>query len=164
MKMIKKILATIFGLVGTAMILIVTYAVFSRDVLKISVAWSDEMLKLLDIWMIFVVSSVVFYDEETIALTLLEDSNKIRSDGPKYHIIKIIQYLITGAVSIELIRELVTIIQTQMTTWEVTTVIKYPLWILNLGMLIGSVLTAIFAVIKIADAGKHFHEAPGILE
>ena len=54
----------IFGYVGIVMILIETYAVFARNVLKAPAPWTDETLKMLFVWSIFVCSiclSVVRY-------------------------------------------------------------------------------------------------------
>ena len=40
-------------------------------------------------------------------------------------------------------------IMTQFATGEVTPVVQYPLWLINVGFLIGSVLTLVFSVYKI---------------
>ncbi len=45
----------LFGFLGVVMILVETYAVFGREILKVPVPWADEMLKLLFVWCIFVV-------------------------------------------------------------------------------------------------------------
>ena len=48
------------------------------------------------------------------------------------------------------------IILTQLSTNEKTAVVKYPLWIINMGFLIGGVLLVIFALWKIYDCRKYF--------
>ena len=163
-KAIDRFMMVVFGLIGTAMILVASYNVVARDVLRISAPWTDEMLKLLDIWMIFVMSAVVFLQDGQISLTLIEDGKGVRSKPVVYHCMKLFQYVLAGVLNFEMARELVTIVSTQMTTGEITTVMKYPLYILNIGMLIGCVLTVIFALIKVIDQVKNIHTEPGFIE
>lgn len=159
-----RVMQFVFGLVGTAMVLVASYGVFARDVLRISAPWTDELLKLLDIWMIFVVSSVVFLFDEQISLTLVEDSRGVRRKPVVYHLMKVLQYALAGILNAEMFRELIRIIGTQIQTGESTTVIKYPLYLLNIGMFIGCVLTVIFAAIKIVYEIKNLHKEPGFIE
>ena len=128
-KAINKIMRVVFGVMGTIMILIATYEVFARDVLKISQPWTDEALKFLDIWMIFIVAALVFLRDEQISLTLVEDSSIVRNKPELYHSMKIFQYLIAAVLNLEITRELITIVSTQMSTGEITTNLKYPLWL-----------------------------------
>ena len=163
-KTIDKVMMAVFGLIGTAMILVASYNVVARDVLRISAPWTDEALKLLDIWMIFVMSAVVFLQDGQISLTLIEDSRSVRSKPEIYHGMKIFQYVLAAVLNFELCKELISIISTQMSTNEVTTVLQYPLYLLNMGMFLGSALTVIFAVIKIADQVKNIKVSPGFIE
>ena len=163
-KGIDKAMMVIFGLIGTAMILIASYNVVARDLLRVSAPWTDEALKLLDIWMIFVMSAVVFLQDGQISLTLVEDGRGVRSKPSVYHSMKIFQYALAGVLNFELCKELISIVKTQISTNEITTVLKYPLYFLNVGMLIGSILTVIFAVVKIIDQVKIFQKSPGFIE
>ena len=155
---VKKLFAIIFGFVGIAMILVETYAVFGRNVLKIATPWTDEFLKLLFIWSIFVGAAMAFLDDSSICLTLVEDSAGVRKRPAVYGVLKVIQYATGFGVSAFMIKHLATIISTQMRTGEATTVMKYPLWILNMGLMVGMVLVCIFAVIKIFDCRKYFQK------
>lgn len=157
---VHRVMMPIFGLVGTAMILISTYGVFARNVLQLSAPWTDEALKLLDICMIFIVSAVVFLRDEHIALTLIEDSVRVKSRPRVYSSMKIFQYLLALVIHVELVRELYAIIAKQMTTNEITTVMEYPLYLLNVAILIGCVLTVLFAVLKIMDQMQKMGTAP----
>lgn len=155
---VKKLFAIIFGFVGIAMILVETYAVFGRNVLKIATPWTDEFLKLLFIWSIFVGAAMSFLDDSSICLTLVENSAGVRKRPAVYGVLKVIQYVTGFGVSAFMIKHLATIISTQMRTGEATTVMKYPLWILNMGLMVGMVLVCIFAVIKIFDCRKYFQK------
>ena len=157
---VHRVMMPIFGLVGTAMIIVSTYGVFARNVLQLSAAWTDEALKLLDICMIFIVSAVVFLRDEHIALTLIEDSARVKSRPRVYGSMKIFQYLLALVIHVELVRELYAIIAKQMTTNEITTVMEYPLYLLNVTILIGCVLTVLFAVLKIMDQMQKMGTAP----
>ena len=157
---VHRVMMPIFGLVGTAMILVSTYGVFARNVLQLSAPWTDEALKLLDICMIFIVSAVVFLRDEHIALTLIEDSVRVKSRPLVYGSMKIFQYLLALVIHVELVRELYAIIAKQITTNEITTVMEYPLYLLNVAILIGCVLTVLFAVLKIVDQMQKMGTAP----
>ena len=157
---VHRVMMPIFGLVGTAMILVSTYGVFARNVLQLSAPWTDEALKLLDICMIFIVSAVVFLRDEHIALTLIEDSVRVKSRPRVYGSMKIFQYLLALIIHVELVRELYAIIAKQVTTNEITTVMEYPLYLLNVAILIGCVLTVLFAVLNIMDQMQKMGTAP----
>lgn len=157
---VHRVMMPIFGLVGTAMILVSTYGVFARNVLQLSAPWTDEALKLLDICMIFIMSAVVFLRDEHIALTLIEDSARVKSRPRVYGSMKIFQYLLALVIHVELVRELYAIIAKQVTTNEITTVMEYPLYLLNVAILIGCVLTVLFAVLKIMDQMQKMGTAP----
>ena len=71
-----KAVEALFGVVGIVMILVETYAVMARNILQISTPWSDELLKLLFVWSIFVCSALAFLNDELISLTLFENDAK----------------------------------------------------------------------------------------
>lgn len=72
----------------------------------------------------------------------------------KYTILKTIQYVIALGVSALVVTQMYTIITTQMTTGEASTVMKYPLWVLNSGIMVGMVLIVIMAVVKLVACIK----------
>lgn len=148
-KRIDRFMEMIFGLIGTGMILVASYNVIARNILRISTPWSDELLKLLNVWVIFVLAAMVFLDDTLIALTLVEDSSRVQSNPRVYNGLKIFQYVLAGVINAELVRELAAIVSTQMNTGEITTVLRYPLYFLNIGMCVGSILTVLFSAVKI---------------
>lgn len=151
-----KAVEALFGVVGIVMILVETYAVMARSILQISTPWSDELLKLLFVWSIFVCSALAFLNDELISLTLFEDDAKEKGKMALYGIFKVIQYVATLIISGLLVYQIWTIVNTQLSTGEATTVLKYPLWIMNSGILVGMVLTVVFGVIKLVDTAKYF--------
>ena len=145
----------LFGIAGIIMVLVASYAVLARNVLLVSTPWSDELLKLIFIWTIYMGSAVLFMNDELISLTLLED--KYKESKPKvYGILKAIQYVAAVGISTLLTSQLFTIVSTQMNTGEATTVLKYPLWVMNLGMLLGLGLITIYGVVKVIALKPYF--------
>ena len=144
----------IFGYVGIVMILIETYAVFARNVLKAPAPWTDETLKMLFVWSIFVCSSLAFMGDELIGLDLIQE--KISDNRKAYGGLKVLQYTLGLVFGVVTTNWGLNIILTQLSTNEKTAVVKYPLWIINMGFLIGSVLLVIFALWKIYDCRKYF--------
>lgn len=145
----------LFGLVGIVMILIATYAVFARNVLIISTPWSDELLKLLFIWSIYIGSAILFMNDGLISLTLAEDKYK-ETKPAVYGILKAIQYVAGIGICGLMTSQLFTIVGTQMKTGEATTVLKYPLWLMNSGILIGLALIVILGLVKLAGLKEYF--------
>ena len=153
---LNKVLEVILGTMGIAMILIQTYAVFARNVLQVASPWTDEALKLLFVWTIFTGAAMAFYIDDAICLTLVEDSKMVKSRPAVYGIMKIIQFAGATAVALFMMWHLRTIIGTQMSTGEATTVLKYPLWIMNSGIMVGMRFTVFYGVIKLIDCKKYF--------
>ena len=147
---------SIFGYVGIIMILIETYAVFARNVLKTPAPWTDETLKMLFVWSIFVCSSLAFMGDELIGLDLIQE--KIADNRKAYGGLKVLQYTLGLVFGVVTTNWGLNIILTQLSTNEKTAVVKYPLWIINMGFLLGSVLLVIFALWKIYDCRKYFKD------
>ena len=147
---------SIFGYVGIIMILIETYAVFARNVLKAPAPWTDETLKMLFVWSIFVCSSLAFMGDELIGLDLIQE--KIADNRKAYGGLKILQYALGLVFGVLTTNWGLNIILMQLSTNEKTAVVKYPLWIINMGFLLGSVLLVIFALWKIYDCRKYFKD------
>lgn len=145
----------VFGLVGIVMVFVASYAVLARNVLIVSTPWADEVLKLLFVWSIYVGSAILFMNDGLISLTLIEDGYKEKK--PKvYAILKAIQYVAAIGICGLVTSQLFTIVGTQMKTGEATTVLKYPLWVMNMGMLIGLALITIFGIIKLIGLKDYF--------
>ena len=147
---------SIFGYMGIIMILIETYAVFARNVLKAPAPWTDETLKMLFVWSIFVCSSLAFRGDELIGLDLIQE--KIADNRKAYGGLKILQYALGLVFGVLTTNWGLNITLMQLSTNEKTAVVKYPLWIINMGFLLGSVLLVIFALWKIYDCRKYFKD------
>ena len=103
----------IFGIVGIIMVFIATYAVLARNVLIVSTPWSDELLKLLFVWSIYVGSAILFMNDGLISLTLVEDGYKEKKPVV-YGVLKAIQYIAAIGICGLVTSQLFTIVGTQM--------------------------------------------------
>lgn len=118
--------------------------------------WTDETLKMLFVWSIFVCSSLAFMGDELIGLDLIQE--KIADNRKAYGGLKILQYALGLVFGVLTTNWGLNIILMQLSTNEKTAVVKYPLWIINMGFLLGSVLLVIFALWKIYDCRKYFKD------
>ena len=64
------------GIVGLVGILVATAGVFTRFVLKISIPWSDELLRTIFVWGYFIGAAFCFEEGGIMHLELVEDSLK----------------------------------------------------------------------------------------
>ena len=92
--------------------------------------------------------------DELIGLDLIQE--KISDNRKAYGGLKVLQYTLGLVFGVVTTNWGLNIILTQLSTNEKTAVVKYPLWIINMGFLIGSVLLVIFALWKIYDCRKYF--------
>ncbi len=90
-----------------------------------------------------------------ISLTLIEDKYK-ESKPVVYGTLKAIQYLAGIGICGLITSQMVTIVATQMRTGEATTVLKYPLWIMNTGILLGLALIVLLGLVKLAGLKEYF--------
>lgn len=146
----------ILGLFGVAMILIETYSVFCRNVTHWSTPWVDEVLRLMFVWIVFIGAAIAYRSDDLISLTLIEDSWKEKKKILPHNVIKMIQYVIALIISIMLTQQEWTTMLGQMKTGEATQITGYPIWIKSFGILLGFVLMAIIALVKIIRLGKTF--------
>ena len=141
---------SIFGYVGIIMILIETYAVFARNVLKAPAPWTDETLKMLFVWSIFVCSSLAFMGDELIGLDLIQE--KIADNRKAYGGLKILQYALGLVFGVLTTNWGLNIILMQLSTNEKTAVV------INMCFLLESLQLVIFALWKIYDCRKYFKD------
>ncbi len=143
---ITSILQNIMGLAVLATICIVTYAVGAR-LMNVPVAWSDEVVRVIFIWLVFIGSAVAFYSDSLIGLDLLEEK---LSKWPNWQkSLKVVQMLLALVFGVFMTLQTYTIVSTQFRSGETTPVMMLPLWLVNFGYFLGCVLFAFFAVRKL---------------
>lgn len=144
---ITKALQNIMGFAVLSTICIVTYGVVAR-LCNVPVAWSDEIVRIIFIWLVFIGSSVAFFSDSLIGLDLVEDMLS-KKPGLK-RALKVIQMLLGLVFGLFMTWQTYRIVSTQFNSGETTPVLMIPLWLVNFGYFIGSVLFAFFAIRKLA--------------
>lgn len=146
----------ILGMVGVAMILIETYSVFCRNVTHWSTPWVDEILRLMFVWIVFIGAAIAYRSDDLISLTLVEDSWKEKKRILPHNVIKMIQYAIALVISVLLTQQEITTMLGQIETGEATQITGYPIWVKSFGILVGFVLMAVIALVKIIRLARTF--------
>lgn len=85
----------VLGVIGLIGILVATAGVITRFVLKISISWSDELLRTIFVWGYFVGAALCYEQGGIMRLELVEDAFKKRDK----HIAKTVLALICDAVN-----------------------------------------------------------------
>ena len=141
---------------GTAVlctILFVNFGVVSR-LLLIPASWTDEMLQIFVVWLVFIVSAIAFKVDGLISLELLEEM--LRKRPMAYKMLKLIQALLGMIFVFFMLIQTYSIVSSQYFTQEVSPVMGLPLWIKNLGYFLGCVLFCIFGVWQMSDRIRAF--------
>lgn len=140
---------SVIGLIGLVTIVIVTLGVFTRFVLEISIAWSDELLRTVFVWSYFIGSAMQYRDEGLMSLDLFPLSLMNRSKIMPYKIVKTIQNAVVLTFSLIIGYNVSLIIKSQIVNNQVTTTSGTPAWVSTSGVAIGMILIVIFTVRKI---------------
>lgn len=156
----SKAMEFILGMAGVIMILIETYSVFCRNITHWSTPWVDEVLRLIFVWIVFIGAAIALNTDELISLTLIEDKYKEKGKAVPYNVLKIIQYVAALVVAVLLSQQEWVTMMGQVATGEATAITGYPVWIKSFGILIGFVLMAIIALVKLIGVCKNLKKLP----
>ncbi len=156
----SKAMEFILGMAGVIMILIETYSVFCRNITHWSTPWVDEVLRLIFVWIVFIGAAIALNTDELISLTLIEDKYKEKGKAVPYNVLKVIQYVAALVVAVLLSQQEWVTMMGQIATGEATAITGYPVWIKSFGILVGFVLMAIIALVKLIVTCKNFKKLP----
>jgi C4-dicarboxylate transporter DctQ subunit len=154
-----RIAENLIGCLVIAAICLVTYGVISR-MLNIPVAWTDELLRAVFLWLIFIAAAAAYKTDNLIGFDLLDDLLAKRRALRKT--LKLIQCAGALVFGIFMTVKMSVIISTQFSTGEFTPVLNLPLWFINSGCFIGGgVLTTVFAAWKLIRLLGFFEQEQG---
>lgn len=152
----KNILSTymdgLLGLTGLVTILIISIGVFFRFVLKISMAWSDELLRMVFIWSYFIGAAMLYREKDLMRLELLDEGLKAKNKTKAYKLVKLIQEGGIFLFSLVIGYFAFNIIKMQVINKQVTTTSGSPAWIFSSGFAIGMGLFIVFSLEKFIKA------------
>lgn len=138
------------GAAGLLAILIATLGVITRFVLKISITWSDELLRTVFVWAYFIGTALLYRGSSGLMrLELVEDIFRRRGKMLAYRVLCILQDALICAFSCAIFRYLYNFIAKQIAAGQTTTTSSTPAWVSPLGFIIGIGLLALFALEKI---------------
>lgn len=142
----------ILGMIGLIGILVITANAFCRFILKISMAWSDELLRTIMIYGYFIGAAVMFYQGGCMRLELLDGALK-HKDKP-YRILNLILGIINtvfwGLMSYFSYNMMTNYIINGTTQSTSST----PAWILVFGCAIGMTIITITSLVNIIKCFK----------
>lgn len=127
-------------------ILIVTIGVVTR-LMSIPASWTDEVLQVLFVWLVFIVSALAFKDDGLIGLNLFEDM--LKKGSRAYKILKLIQAILATIFVFFMLTQTYSIVIMQYNSQELSPVMGFPMWTKNLGYFLGCVLFCVFGVWKL---------------
>ncbi len=146
MNKLSKFFADLLGFAVLVTICVVTYAVAVRP-LKIPAPWSNELVKSIFIWLVFIGSAAAYQSDSLIGLDLVEDMLAKKPGLQKA--LKLFQSIFALIFGVFMTVQTWKIVSTQISTGEPTPVLQMPLWLVNFGYFIGCALFAVFAVCKL---------------
>jgi len=142
------------GLMGLLTILLVTLSVITRYVLKISISWSDELLRLVFIWCYFIGSAMQYYDGGLMRLELADEMLKNAGKKKAYLAISVVQNALMLVFSAFISYYAFMIIKGQVISRQVTTTSGTPAWFSTLGFAIGMFLLVVFSAQRVISYAK----------
>ncbi|MET3507604.1 TRAP transporter small permease [Halalkalibacter oceani] len=145
---LKKAQSYVFGLTILFTVLLANYAVFNRYILKQSLPWSDELLRYMFVWIVFIGAAIVYKKDQLVDLTLVTDFAK----GKFALLLDLLRHLLTFLFIVMISYQSFIIMRGQMSTGEISAAMEIPVWIMTAGLLIGGCLWAVFAIFKILAA------------
>lgn len=147
---IKDFGEKIIGAMVLATLLIANYGVFARFVLEMPVAWTDEILRALFIWLIFICSALAYSANALVGLELVEE--KLKGKPFARQCLKIVQAILAIIFSAYCVYNGFLIVLKQFKSGETTPVVDLPLYLINLGFLIGASMILYMSVKKLRVA------------
>ncbi len=141
---IAKVFRITLGCLILFWVLLTNFCVFSRYILKMSFAWSDEVFTLMFNWFIFVGAALASIDDKHITITLLRDSLK----GKANHILGIIQNILFMVFIGLVCYQSWTIVALQAKTKQITSILNLPVYYTTLAMSIGTCMWLIVVIYK----------------
>lgn len=140
----------IIGAIVIAALLIANYGVFARFVLEIPVAWTDEILRAIFIWLIFICSALAFNTNTLVSLDLVEERLKGKLFARRC--LKIAQATLSAIFSAFCTYNGFLIVLKQFRNEETTPVVDIPLYLISLGFFIGASMMFLISIGKLYTA------------
>lgn len=149
----------LLGVSALVAILIITLGVICRFILKISITWSDELLRTLFMYCYFIGAAIAYKEIGLMRLEILDDILRKKGKLLVANILKIGQGVVETAFWGILCYYIFGTISSQISAGQTTTTSNTPAWVMTAGFGIGLVLLVLFGILKTINCIKALKQA-----
>ena len=144
---------TVLTISLVAICFLVTLQVFSRYVLGQSLSWSEELNRAIFIYLVMVGVSAGVRHENHMGIRLLVE----RLPFAVRHAVEILVWLCSLALCVVILREAVSLLQTQQQFRQTSPAIAWPIWWFTLAIPLGMLLTMLRVTQKLVGLSLDWH-------
>lgn len=145
---IENIFIKFIGLAAIICLFIVNLAVLAR-LMKISISWSDEIIKIIFIYIVYIGTALAYKTDGLIGITMLEEYLYKKSNHKIYKLLKLFQHIIIIGFAIFCAYQSYLMTIRQFSYGELTPALEIPAAISTLGFVIGSIIWIYYGIEKI---------------
>lgn len=143
---IEKISMKFIGIMAIICLFVVNACILAR-LMKISISWGDEIIKIIFIYIIYIGTALAYKSDDLIGITMLEDS--FNKNKKLYRILKIIQHIVIISFAIFCMCQSYLMFFKQLKYGELTPALEIPAAISTLGFVIGSIIWVYYGIEKL---------------
>ena len=144
--LLDTLISNALGLTVLATLLITNLGVLMRYVFEISMPWNEEVVRFLFVWMVFIGFAQAYRTGGLAGILFLEEALYNRGLIGGYNGVRRLQGLINVGFGFFGMLAGFEIMQIQMETEEITTVVEIPLYLITLGFTMGFTLFTAYAL------------------
>ncbi|ONI40631.1 hypothetical protein AN639_00300 [Candidatus Epulonipiscium fishelsonii] len=145
----EKLFTIMIGIGAIVCLIIVNVAVVAR-LTNVSISWSDELIKIIFIYVIYIGAAIAYKTDSLISITMLEESLLAKTNNVPYKILKVTQHLICTGFAIFCSIEGINMVMNQLRNNELTPALELPAAISTIGFVIGVIAWSYYGFGKIA--------------
>lgn len=150
--LLVKIKRLIIGISILITIFIANLAIVYRYVLGSSLPWSEELLRFMFVWIVFIGASLAYKKDQLVDLSLVTDLAK----GRLSLFFDLLRHLLSFLFIIIILYQSFMIMIAEINTGKISAAMEIQVWLVTAGLVLGSLLWSIFSIIKIFYAIKRF--------
>jgi|GEM_PF-6055945 len=158
MKSSEKILPYIIGGLLLLAILVANLSVLFRYLFESPFTWSDEFLRYLFIWVVFVGAALSYKNDELIDMSMITDMLKSQRATQS---IEIFRHFCSLILIFVITWQGLDIMLGQLRTGEVSTSMEVPIWLVTFSLVFSGIIWIAFAGEKVFKAVKKWDKNNG---
>lgn len=146
---VENVFIKFIGFAAVVCLFVVNLAVLAR-LMKISISWSDEIIKIIFIYIVYIGTALAYRTDGLIGITMLEEYLYKKSNKKPYKYIKLFQHVVIIGFAIFCAFQSYLMAIRQFSYGELTPALEIPAAIATLGFVIGSIIWIYYGIEKIA--------------